>query len=272
MDCAIASTAARAEQNRDKSTEIKGKDGLIHCAKCGGARQTILPVHGKNIMVFCLCKCMTEARDSEAAALKEREERARMEQNINMNNLDVLPTGYSFENDDNRCLDLSRMMRNYAHRFPVGNKGLILYGGVGTGKSFYMGCIVHALRSRGIWCLYTRVQSLVNAEKNMDIDAFLRRFSLVALDDLGTERETSYMNEKVYSVIDMLYNANIPLLVTTNCDPRHMTNEEDLSKSRIYDRLLERCYPVAVTGPSRRIEAGRRNYARITKLLSESGL
>ena len=62
---------------------IDPADGLIHCKKCGGQRQTVVPCFGKPgyFMPRCICQCQREAEEQrkaaeEAAAAKAAEEAA----------------------------------------------------------------------------------------------------------------------------------------------------------------------------------------------------
>ena len=63
---------------------------------------------------------------------------------------------WTFENDNGRSPQM-----HYAHRYVEQwqtmrseNLGLLLWGGVGTGKSFLAGCIANALMEQGSACAY----------------------------------------------------------------------------------------------------------------------
>ena len=49
---------------------IDPADGLIHCKKCGGQRQTVVPCFGKPgyFMPRCICQCQREAEEQRKAA------------------------------------------------------------------------------------------------------------------------------------------------------------------------------------------------------------
>jgi len=49
---------------------IDPSDGLIHCKKCGGQRQTVVPCFGKSgyFMPRCICQCQREAEEQRKAA------------------------------------------------------------------------------------------------------------------------------------------------------------------------------------------------------------
>ena len=76
----------------------------------------------------------------------------------------------------------------------------------------------------------------------------LCRFPLLILDDFGMERGTEYGLEQVYNVVDSRYRSRKPLIVTTNLTLEELQHPEDTAHARIYDRLLEMCCPVCITG------------------------
>ena len=55
---------------------IDPADGLIHCKRCGGQRQTVVPCFGKPgyFMPRCICQCQREAEEQRKAA-DERQRR-----------------------------------------------------------------------------------------------------------------------------------------------------------------------------------------------------
>ena len=59
---------------------IDPTDGLIHCKKCGGQRQTVVPCFGKPgyFMPRCICQCQREVEEQRMAA---EERQRRMEAN-----------------------------------------------------------------------------------------------------------------------------------------------------------------------------------------------
>ena len=70
----IDKAAAGVELAEDEY--IDPSDGLIHCKKCGGQRQTVVPCFGKSgyFMPRCICQCQREAEEQRKAA-EERQRR-----------------------------------------------------------------------------------------------------------------------------------------------------------------------------------------------------
>ena len=75
--------------------------------------------------------------------------------------------------------------------------------------------------------------------------------------------------ERVYSFIDSRVRARLPLILTTNLSLRQMQETTDLRYQRIYDRVFQVCYPVEVTGTSRRKREAAKLYREMTELLED---
>ena len=122
--------------------------------------------------------------------------------------------------------------KNYAEQwdqFRRDGTGLLLFGGVGTGKSYAAGCIANALIDRGISVCFVPMTDVVNRMQGMfgeDRDSYMRRLmrpELLILDDLGAERNTSYGKERVFDVINRRTLSGKPMIMTIpfRCASRH---------------------------------------------------
>ena len=258
-------------------TEI-GEDGFLHCKKCGGRRQREVDLpDGNKMTVSCGCRCMKEDWDAKEAKRKAEEETMRIEsmRTLAFPDSDSAMIQCTFENDDMARPEISNGLKAYCENFPRlrrEGKGLLLYGTVGTGKSFLAACIVNDLVSKGYKCMMTTFSRLTNQigalwEGKQEFIDGLTRYDLIAIDDLGVERDTEYMNENITTIVDALYRAHVPLVITSNYTPRQMKEECETRRQRIYDRLIEQCYPVEMSGESRRVIKGRKDYLEMKKLL-----
>lgn len=261
----------------DSDTHL-GDDGLLYCNRCHTARQSRFELFDKIRTVNCLCQCMAEEHNRQERERKQREYMTRAMSNRAVGFPDKELMRCTFEADDGSTPVITNAMKAYVDNFRElrkNGKGLLLYGDVGTGKTFYAACIVNALIDKGFPCLMTNFSRLTNQIAGMwdgkqeYIDS-LNMFALIAIDDLGVERDTEYMNENVTTIIDSLYRAKVPMIITSNYTPKQLTESGEIRKKRVYDRMLERCHPVKVNGASRRKEMGRNDFAEMNKLLGLS--
>ncbi len=169
-----------------------------------------------------------------------------------------------------------QMARRYVDHWPQmkeNNLGLLLWGDVGTGKSFTAACIANALLESGVPVLMTNFSKILNkmggmySEQRYQYIASLAEYELLIIDDLGIERSTDYAMEQVYAVVDERYKSNKPLIVTTNLTISQIRNAEDVAHARIYSRVLELCTPVQVRGTDLRTAIGRDKQAMVKELL-----
>lgn len=93
----------------------------------------------------------------------------------------------------------------------------------------------------------------LNEDRNEYIKS-LDNYKLLIIDDLGAERQSDYMLEQVYNIIDSRYKNGQPLIVTTNLPLSEIKNPSDIKYSRIYSRIIEMCVPIKFEGPDRRKE------------------
>ena len=150
--------------------------------------------------------------------------------------------------------------------------GILFYGSVGTGKSFYACCIVNALLEKRIPAIVTNFPRLLNVlqgarERQAYID-HLQQFRLLVIDDLGVERDSSYAAETVYNVIDARARSGLPLICTTNLTMDELKKPPSMQFARIYDRVLELCpITIKMTGESRRAGNAEARRAKARELL-----
>ena len=251
-----------------------GEDGLWYCGKCHTKKQTeiVLPWGVKRPM--CLCKCESERIKREDAERKRREFAAIVEKNRRAGFADYEMSKWTFANDDGEGPKLTAAMQRYVDNFAdmeCHGKGLLLYGSCGTGKTYAACEVANAMIDRGVTVLVTNFARLINdLQGNFERQAYidgLNYYRLLVIDDLGVERKTEYAKEQVYNIIDGRYRAGLPMIITTNLSMEKMSKPDDMDNLRIYDRILERCYPIKVDGVSRRKKAVMADYASMRDML-----
>ena len=238
-----------------REDEYLGEDGLIYCGKCRTARQKRIAFAGKMIEPRCMCACQTAAYEQQEQERKHREFLDMVAKNRSIGLPDPELRKHSFENDlgyNPKQIEMAKKYVQHWEEFRNTSTGLILWGNVGTGKSFIAGCIANALLDKGVPVIMTNFARLLNkltdmyaGDRNAYIDSF-KRYPLMIIDDLGIERNSEYAREQVFSIIDSRYRSQLPMIVTTNLSLKKLKNPEDMARARIYDRVLERCMPIRV--------------------------
>ena len=262
-----------------RSDEYIVNDGLIYCSKCHTPRQKRIEVSGKTIEPRCMCACQTEDYDQREQERKHREFLDIVAKNRSIGLPDPGLRKHTFENDLGYNPKQMRMAKRYVQHWEELRKnatGLLLWGDVGTGKSFIAGCIANALLDKGVPVIMTNFARLLNkltdmyaGDRNAYIDSF-KRYPLMIIDDLGVERNSEFAREQVFSVIDSRYRSELPMIVTTNLTLEELQHPEDLSRSRIYDRVLERCLPIRVNDQNIRELNQVATFAQAKQLLRSS--
>ena len=233
-------------------------DGLLHCRKCGGSRQVVItnPFHHGRDTVHCLCPCQTEVECRREKADQRRQRMERIKRRKAQGLQDRYLYEYTFAHD-NGANPVMAKTRAYVDHWPEAfkrNIGLLLFGDVGTGKSFAAGCIAKALLDRDVPVLMTNFPTILAClsgtfgEERADFLASLGNYDLLIIDDLGAERNTDYAMEQMFSIVDSRYRSGKPLVVTTNLKLDELKHPPDLAHARIYDRILERCAPILFAG------------------------
>lgn len=251
-----------AEVIKAEQGDYIGEDGLLYCGKCHTKKQTRIVLFGEERTPFCICQCEKEKREKEEAERK----RIEFENTVKKLRHSGFPESemqyWNFGNADGSNEKLMTAAKNYVDNFGEfrkNGKGLLLFGTVGTGKTFISACIANALIDKGHPVLMTNFARIANTvggmwEGKQEYYDSLNRFQLLILDDLAAERKTEYMSEIVFNVIDARYRAGLPMIVTTNLTSEELKHPSDIAYQRTFSRLLEMCIPVKVEGKDKRLE------------------
>ena len=254
-----------------------GKDGLLHCGKCHTPKEAFfakdLVLMGKNRHpVDCRCRKMERKQQEVAIRQQKHSELVRRLKAEGFSDTAMLD--WNFENDDGRAPQMHHAHRYVErwHAMRSENLGLLLWGGVGTGKSFLAGCIANALMEQEVPVRMTNFARILNEltssffGRNEVVDK-LSRYPLLVIDDFGMERGTEYALEQIYNIVDSRYRSRKPLIVTTNLTLDEIRHPQDTAHARIYDRLLEMCVPISCIGVSFRKETAQEKLERMKLLI-----
>ena len=260
--------------------DYTGEDGLLYCGKCRTPKQFRMeapPLEGR--LLPHPCRCEQERLDREAAEQEARRHHQAVADLKRRGFTDPAMRGWTFANDNGKCPQMK-----HAHFYVENwtamqeeNIGYLLWGGVGTGKSYFAGCIANALMEQEVAVRMTNFALILNDltasfKGRNEYIARLCRAPLLILDDFGMERGTEYGLEQVYNVVDSRYRSRRPLIVTTNLSLQDLQHPKDTAHARIYDRLLEMCAPIRFSGENFRRATAQDKLARLKNLMEPPAL
>lgn len=257
---------------------ISPEDGLIHCAVCHQARQAWVHVVEPPFLARTPCPCQQQEERRREERDRHQDFLAQLKRRRSYRLQDPGLRRYTFAQAHRDAPELERA-RAYVDRWEEMEEqglGLLLWGDVGTGKSFFAGCVANALLRRNVPVLMTNFSRIFNELGGMsqgERNAYLRSlnfYRLLILDDLGIERSSAFALEQIYQVVNDRYVSGRPLIVTTNLTLRELKEEQELPLQRIYSRILERCVPLKLNRRDFRQQAAGENLRTARQLLTAS--
>ena len=218
------------------------ENGRLFCGKCREPKQTEQPIriNGQSKRMFIPCRCDREEEERYQSRIAAQKAQDKVKALRRSGVMDAAYNEYTFENDDGRNPKITASCKRYVDHWTEMSDivcGVLFYGDVGGGKSFYAGCIVNALLNKGVPALMTRLSYLVNDRVKSEYPIHLKNFKLIVLDDLGAEN----ISQTAFDIVNDIYLAKIPIICTTNLTFPELKNGATREKQRIYNRILERC-------------------------------
>lgn len=257
------------------------KNGLLHCGKCNTPKQMHLDIDlGEDEPIKRIvpipCKCRQQEIDKLEAEKKAREAREKAERWRKEGLSETAWHKAQFKNDDRRDGEASELCKRYCDNFEqmaTNNMGLMMYGGLGSGKTFLAACMANELIDKGIAVLMVSLPTLVAritedyGNNRLAVLEQVQDIPLLIIDDLGIEHDTDYMVGQIYELINTRYKTRKPMIITTNLTMNEMMGEIKQNKQRIFDRIFEMCAPVFVKGGSRRENIAKEKQNKLNELL-----
>ena len=240
----------------DPETEYM-KDGHAYCKTCHERKDgEVKSLMDMKFIFKNNCKCDRERFEKQKQREKEQEiERLKRSCFISMSQW-----AYTFDNYKGETDKSYTIAKNYVKEYEQMKKeniGLLFCGTVGSGKTYLACSIANALieeymirvKIRNFAQIINDLQkSGFDLDKNDYIES-LTNVSVLILDDLGIERDTSYAKEQVYNIVNSRYLKQKPTIFTTNLPYEKIQNSDDgVEYERIYSRIIEMCIPIKVMG------------------------
>jgi DNA replication protein DnaC len=215
------------------------------CPKCHDTGMEIVPDKGARI-----CDCRRKRSDTGRVAAVRLPKRY---DGFHFSN-------YKPQNESQTAALMSAM--DVAMKYPNIDRGIILIGSVGVGKTHLAVSILKGLTERGFGCLFYEFGSLLKEiQESYNPQTLTSELSVLSpvlttdvlvLDELGASKPTDWVRDTMAHVINTRYNDRKVTIFTTNyLDDRRSAVEETLEDrigTRLRSRLYEMCRTVMIEG------------------------
>ncbi len=259
------------------STTYETKPSGKICPECGKEiRFIIVPPFGMEIPDPCECQLARE-RAEYAAGI----ERGKVKIRAVMRRVAGLRprwNEYTFSSIRPRQGQerVYKLAQAYSEKFyRLKGEGLILSGSTGCGKTMLAAAIANAViditgiddyeaervgrgalpresspvRMASTVDLMAQIKNCYGSGGAQELIAAYQSAQLAILDDVGAEKPSDWVIERLFEIIDRRYSDRLPIIITTNQTPGEM---EKRLGSRIVDRLNEVCVQADIAAPSQR--------------------
>lgn len=227
-------------------------DEGYECTECHKfIRAIVVEVQALKIKrkVFPTCECVVvkeEAKIREAQNFAKKREIDRLFSISNLGERFKKSTFEAFREREG-AVTASQVAQKYVNEFKKWNgESLMIWGEPGNGKTHLAASIANELSKQGYIVVFQSVPELLqrirntfsseNKESETQIMRALLECDLLILDDIGAEKATEWVEEKLFSIIDGRYRKEAPTLYTSNLQPKSL--QYQIGK-RSYDRIVE---------------------------------
>jgi len=163
----------------------------------------------------------------------------------------TLSTFVTYENEG--LLKTVRACRTFADEFPRVDKGLVLIGPPGVGKSHLAVAVLkQTILTRGARGIFYDVRELLKLIRStynpvvrtaeMEILQPVMDADLLVLDDIGAEKTSEWVEETLNLIVNTRYNERRPTIFTSNFEEKDDRTDPDSLLVRVGFRMHSRLY------------------------------
>ncbi len=140
----------------------------------------------------------------------------------------------------------------YAHLAFGTNLVIEGLGKVGTGKTHLACAIAHYAIEHGVPTKFINVVSMISELKErMSIPKYIRTYTdtdLLIIDDIGKEKNSEWVCQTIYQIINIRYETQKPTIITTENSMKNMTTHYKEKGKAIQSRIEENYILITLNG------------------------
>lgn len=181
---------------------------------------------------------------------------------------------YQELNFENFSIDLNnknavKMANDYINKNKdkILSNGLIIMGESGVGKTHLAAAIANKLIENDKIVLMGRLTTLLdmiketfrdNTKSENELIELYSNVDMIIIDDLGTEKISSWALEKLYTIIQNRFENGLPIIITTRFDKKGLisrfsySNDQDLIDATI-SKLYQMCYGITLKSMKKKL-------------------
>ena len=263
----IVNTSACSEETEGYTCE--------HCNKYIAAITVEVPQLRIKNKILPTCECVVEREEAEIREAQNFAKKREIEKLFSISNLGERFSKSTFESflDRNGSETAYKVAVKYVKTFKEWKgESLLLWGEPGNGKTHLAAAIVNELSKKGYIVVFQSVPELLqrirstfnseNKENETQIMRALLECDLLILDDIGAEKTTEWVEEKLFNIIDGRYRKELHTLYTSNLEPKELKHQVG---KRSYDRMVETSLTVKNEAASYRREIAKQRLQRFVE-------
>ena len=243
----------------------------IYCAFCKKEKSLDMPE--RNFYTKCPCVCETQKAKLEAER-KDRQERVKSYQEINKRNIPVEVRGATFfgivdRTSSENYITVCERCEKFCHNFQAvkqSGRGIWLYGGFDTGKTYLAVAILKTLQSEGVLCTFTTMERILEELKatynnaatatEQGVMASYAKTDCLILDDFTGIKSSrkgveNWAADRFCEIIKRRDEQHLPTVITSRCSIKELATDGLLPRE-IVDKLVNKMVPLQLTESQRR--------------------